>query len=898
MLILALIFAWSGMFASGSGQAEIGLRVEQVSQTKWDVRTGVAYVRVPGTNLGAVSFAVLDDRRIAYLSNSTNEVIVVDTTSGEAMARFDVDPSPRDLAYSDGSFFVLLEDSVARYDEDGKRVGTFAFSRSYRGVERLARFGDATYLLLPSGNSVKIESGGRAVTAVETVGWMTESGRRVEIRLGGNGAYTVRVFETDGSSRERQFVVDKKVAGVFAVGTTDNRLVLDVQTFRSEAPVSVERSLVVIELEADGIGPIVAKTPLPDCYFVYSNRDLDLRESGELYNMVTSPEGAFVFALTETTDVANRDFPLQIAQAGYHYNDHLLNVDSDANTALADAPSDLAPITRQQIISNAVPYTTQTWTASGTNIWAGVSCGGKTIQTPAWVQVGTNTSMPYCWGGWTTVSAIQGYLDAGRSAGDNNTVTAFGAEPACAVGLDCSGFVSRAWALSAKQSTSSLPNISTSRPLSTVEPGDILNIAGDHTRLVETNYGNGNYRVIESSGADWKTSYRTYTAAQLASYDPRYYNDLSVTAPGSFTLTLTPECSGTSSRVRLNWTASAGATSYDVYRNGSLYFSGITGTQFINSGNITVGTTYSYFVRARNSIGTADTDTHAAVAPNCSPLPAAPRAFDFDGDNKSDLSIFRPGPGEWWYLKSSNGTNSAVQFGTSTDIITPADLTGDGKTDMAFFRPATGFWYVLRSEDLSFYAFPFGTAGDVPVPSDYDADGKADAAVFRPSSSTWYINNSGGGTTIMAFGAAGDLPVAADYDGDGKADVAVFRPGLGEWWINRSTAGLIAYGFGQNGDRTVAADHTGDGKADIAFWRPATGEWFVLRSENSTFYAFPFGFVGDVPAPGDYDGDGKTDAAVFRPSNSTWYANRSTAGVLIQQFGQTGDLAVPGSFVR
>lgn len=274
--------------------------------------------------------------------------------------------------------------------------------------------------------------------------------------------------------------------------------------------------------------------------------------------------------------------------------------------------------------------------------------------------------------------------------------------------------------------------------------------------------------------------------------------------------------------------------------------------------------------------------------------------FDFDGDNKTDLSVFRPNGAnaEWWYLKSSNGGNGAAQFGLSTDRMSPADFTGDSKTDIAVFRPSNGQWLVLRSEDFSFYAFPFGTNGDIPVPADYDADGKADAAVFRPSTVTWYISRSTGGTTITTFGSAGDQPVPADYDGDGKADIGIFRPGLGQWWIQRSTAGLLAVQFGQTGDRTTPGDFTGDGKADIAYFRPTTGFWTVLRSENLSFYAFPFGTNGDLATPGDYDGDGKMDAAVFRPSASTWYANKSAGGTLIQQFGQAGDLPVPNAFVR
>jgi hypothetical protein len=102
-------------------------------------------------------------------------------------------------------------------------------------------------------------------------------------------------------------------------------------------------------------------------------------------------------------------------------------------------------------------------------------------------------------------------------------------------------------------------------------------------------------------------------------------------------------------------------------------------------------------------------------------------AFDFDGDGKSDISVFRPNNGVWHLSRSTQGF-SATQFGLSSDKITPADFDGDGKTDIAVFR--NGTWYLQRSQS-GFTAVQFGQAGDIPVPADYDGDGRADVAVFR-----------------------------------------------------------------------------------------------------------------------------------------------------------------------
>jgi Metallo-peptidase family M12/FG-GAP-like repeat len=271
---------------------------------------------------------------------------------------------------------------------------------------------------------------------------------------------------------------------------------------------------------------------------------------------------------------------------------------------------------------------------------------------------------------------------------------------------------------------------------------------------------------------------------------------------------------------------------------------------------------------------------------------------DFDGDGKTDMSVFRPSVGEWYYMKSGNNVVNGATFGNSTDKPVPADYTGDGKTDIAVYRPSSGFWFILRSEDFSFYAFPFGTSTDITAPGDFDGDGKADVAVFRPSSGVWYINKSSGGVTIQPFGTNGDRPVVADYDGDGKTDIAVFRPSVGEWYALKSSGGITGSRFGSSSDKTVQGDYTGDGKADFAFYRPSTGEWFVLRSENFSFYASPFGASTDTPTAGDFDGDGKFDQAVFRPSTGIWYVNKSNgSGVIIQPFGTSTDIPSPSYYL-
>ena len=270
---------------------------------------------------------------------------------------------------------------------------------------------------------------------------------------------------------------------------------------------------------------------------------------------------------------------------------------------------------------------------------------------------------------------------------------------------------------------------------------------------------------------------------------------------------------------------------------------------------------------------------------------------DFDGDGKTDYSVFRSSTGDWTVEKSSDGSPATTNWGQLGDVITPGDYDGDGKTDHSIFRPATGTWWFVMSSDGSRPAVQWGVNGDIPVPADYDADGRTDIAVWRPSTGVWYINQSTLGVYIRQWGVSTDKVFAGDYEGDGKADLVAWRPSNGVWYVLQSSSSIPMYfAFGISGDKAVFADYDGDARSDFSVYRPSTGVWYGRNSSNNAITAYQFGIPEDVPVPADYDGDGKTDISVFRPSTHTWYRVNSGSGTFsIRTFGETGDTPSPSS---
>ncbi|MDM7921275.1 MAG: VCBS repeat-containing protein [Pyrinomonadaceae bacterium] len=234
---------------------------------------------------------------------------------------------------------------------------------------------------------------------------------------------------------------------------------------------------------------------------------------------------------------------------------------------------------------------------------------------------------------------------------------------------------------------------------------------------------------------------------------------------------------------------------------------------------------------------------------------------DYTGDGRSDVSIYRPSTNTWFYGNNQNTPGSdftATSWGIAGDRAVPGDYDGDGKNDVAIWRPTGGQFFVLRSGDGTLLTRQWGVSTDNPVVGDFDGDHLADFAIARPTFAGifWWVLKSNfnyGFDDVIQWGTPGDKAVPADYDGDGRTDYAIWRASEGNFWIRQSSnLQTRVYKWGTNGDIPQPADYDGDNIVDLAIWRPSNGTWFILQSETDTVRYLTFGQQGDQPSTAPY----------------------------------------------
>ncbi|MEO8041383.1 MAG: M36 family metallopeptidase [Acidobacteriota bacterium] len=301
------------------------------------------------------------------------------------------------------------------------------------------------------------------------------------------------------------------------------------------------------------------------------------------------------------------------------------------------------------------------------------------------------------------------------------------------------------------------------------------------------------------------------------------------------------------------------------------------------------------------SIQNAGTGSNNTVVTESFEIPTInrrPARADFDGDRRSDVSVFRPSDGIW-YLNRSTAGFTAVRWGLANDKPLAEDFDGDGRSDIVIFRAtedgAQPDYYILQSSSSTIRYLSWGLPDDIPFADDFDDNSSNDAVVFRPSTRKFLVRRSGDGSLLVSPAMPAGTPLVGDFDGDGNGDFATFDNGT--WHLSRSERAYATdtvVNWGTTGDHAVPADYDGDGKDDIAVFRPSDGIWYIANSTGGNRFV-NFGLSTDTPVPGDYDGDGRADIAVYR--NGVWYIDRSTGGIVIFSFGLSGDVPLPATFI-
>ncbi|HUR96570.1 MAG TPA: M36 family metallopeptidase, partial [Pyrinomonadaceae bacterium] len=244
--------------------------------------------------------------------------------------------------------------------------------------------------------------------------------------------------------------------------------------------------------------------------------------------------------------------------------------------------------------------------------------------------------------------------------------------------------------------------------------------------------------LLAGTGINWVTSATGPSSAPNSAFanDPASVNDAaltttvkitSATAQVSFKNKFTTE--NTFDGAVLEYSTDGGATWVDVCPSCAAICPGAS-CPFVSGGyNGLISTAFSSPIAGRR----AWSGTQAAYLDTVVNLPAAlnGQTIGLRWRMASDVSIASTG------INIDNIVLTGGQFLDTylCGIVAPsvksrADFDGDGKTDLSVFRPSEGNWYLNRST-AGFQALHWGSAGDVLVPGDYDGDGKTDTAIFR-----------------------------------------------------------------------------------------------------------------------------------------------------------------------
>jgi hypothetical protein len=179
-------------------------------------------------------------------------------------------------------------------------------------------------------------------------------------------------------------------------------------------------------------------------------------------------------------------------------------------------------ISRDEVLIRAQTYCYHPWHCSSSNLTASCLGSYQSAYTP-----GDYVGLPYDWGGYVTLFQFDDGLKQGKGAGSYSDHGVLG----CTVGLDCSGFVSKAWGVG-HFGTSTISQTSHEIAFNDVKPGDAFNEAGYHIVLFGGELEDGWPYFYEAAG--YNTFINTFGGwGNVSGFAPIRLDSISGSATGA-----------------------------------------------------------------------------------------------------------------------------------------------------------------------------------------------------------------------------------------------------------------------------------------------------------------------------------------------------------------------------
>jgi hypothetical protein len=573
--------------------------------------TNVAFRKAPGGQYGPTSFNIIGDD-VIILDAQNQTVKIFKNKMLENSVKIPFYNADDILWENENNYYILSENKVHKmkqksvinsYSTASGRIIISKITKDENGQISLTTNKLTTLKInsLQKGNSlIKINGIPDGISGQITA--IRKNSQTAEVKLADKSSYQIFV---------------KDLGMIQYIGATPEGFkYFLIEQITQQVPLKVARYIYLM----NDAGEMKAKLNLPSISFSYIFKEFSVDENGNLFQMISAKDGIHIIEWKYENKfpkiVPIIKYPEKFNQS-YHYNDFEYPF-LETNPALKKKSKITASVTRADALATADSYIACMWTGSSSNQTNGIeTINTVQVRTPSsnngyWWVIGSNTKVPYKWGGFTSLSIFESGITSGKKAGDNVTGSEISWGDTYTIGVDCSGYVSRCWT-SGRYTTSTFYQVS--YQLSSYDdllPADAVNNAGSHIRLFVERNPSGSLLMAEAAGTGWACRYASFTISSLSSYAPIRYDNIT----GGMTLN-SVLLAGNNFNISWDCLDTASTSGYNIYRyyeGGSWEkYSTVNSSTLVKTGSAGDGVAIFFNVKSIEKGGSAEsiqTDTY------------------------------------------------------------------------------------------------------------------------------------------------------------------------------------------------------------------------------------------------------------------------------------------------